>query len=172
MTAPDIASENDNAGHGLAGAPGYISESHVTSERSEANFPLRDMMMPEAWYQTLDEGIRFAVRVLHAAGFETCQSCQGGKGHSYNDATVDMPTNTNDYEIFGALAALSAYGLPVESVAVVWNVQKHGLINEKIGRITFWRSMEERADEQPMFTWGYRCGNGAVAPATQEYNEK
>ena len=40
----------------------------------------RTMLKEEAFYQGLDDGIRFAVRVLHAAGFETCQSCEGGPG--------------------------------------------------------------------------------------------
>lgn len=40
--------------------------------------PWRTKMMPDSWYLKLDRGIRFAVRVLHARGFETCQSCQGG----------------------------------------------------------------------------------------------
>src|SRR3954447_4545725 len=104
---------------------------------------MKTKMASEAFYQGLDQGIRFAVRVLHANGFDTCQSCAGsgefgshsgkrkGDEHAYLEPTVDMPLNTDHHEIFGALAALAAYGLPVASVAIVWNVQ-HGLINEKI----------------------------------------
>src|ERR1700681_4406619 len=115
---------------------------------------MRTNMQSERFYQGLDKGIRFAVRILHANGFETCQSCQGSNSHSYADPAVDMPINTNDHEVFGALAALADYGLPVRSVAVVWNVT-NGLINEKIGRVTFWKTMEDRADETPIFIFGY-----------------
>jgi hypothetical protein len=93
--------------------------------------PLRDMMMPEAFYRDLDVGIRFAVRVLHAAGgIETCQSCQGGKGHSYDRPTVDMIAGSDDAVGFRALAALHAYGLPIQDLALVWRIQ-HGLPSEK-----------------------------------------
>jgi uncharacterized membrane protein len=116
---------------------------------------MKTMMMPKSFYAKLDRGIRFAVRVLHAHGFETCQSCQGGKGHPYAEPSVDLPLNSTDGVVFGALCALSAHGLPVSSIAIVWNVQQSGLINEKIGRITFSRTMESRADDNPMFTYGY-----------------
>jgi hypothetical protein len=130
---------------------------------------VRNMMLTEKFYQRLDPGIRFAVRVLHANGFETCQSCAAsgsfgegsgkkkGDKHSYSEPAIDMPINSNDYEIFGALSSLAAYGLPVSNIAIVWNVQTNGLINEKIGRITFWCTMGERADEIPMFIYSYQA---------------
>lgn len=117
---------------------------------------LRDMMMPESFYQALDPGIRFAVRVLHAAGYvETCQSCQGGKGHSYDRPTIDMLAGSADAKGFMALAALVDYGLPVADVAILWNIH-NGVPYEKLWRITFTKSMESRADEKPMFVYGYR----------------
>lgn len=36
----------------------------------------------------LDEGIRPAVEILSKHGFITYESCQGGKGHTYPEATV------------------------------------------------------------------------------------
>ena len=117
--------------------------------------PLRDMMEPEAFYQGLDHGIRFAVRVLHAAGgIETCQSCQGGKGHSYLEPSIDLIATGNDAVGFRALAALVDYGLPVSGIAIVWPV-RHGLPYERLWRITFARTMEDRADERPMPVHGY-----------------
>lgn len=117
--------------------------------------PLRTMMMPEPFYQGLDKGIRFAVRVLHAAGgIETCQSCQGGKGHSYDVPTVDLLAGGDDANGFAALSALHAYGLPVAGVALHWNIQ-NGLPYEKLWRITFFRTMEARADDRPIFINGY-----------------
>lgn len=118
--------------------------------------PIRNMMASDDWYQTLDRGIRFAVRVLHAAGFETCQSCQGGKGHAYDEPTVDMVSTGDDAEGFGALAALQSYGLPVSAVAIVWPV-RNGLPYERLWRITFRREMAERANDTPIFIYGYQA---------------
>jgi hypothetical protein len=119
--------------------------------------PSRDMMMPESFYQALDPGIRFAVRVLHAAGHvETCQSCQGGEGHAYDRPTVDLIAGSADAKGFMALSALVDYGLPVADVAILWHI-KNGLPYEKLWRITFTKTMESRADEKPIFTYGYRA---------------
>ena len=117
--------------------------------------PVRDHMWPDASYEGLDRGIRFAVRVLHAAGFDTCQSCQGGKGHSYDEPTVEMVATGDDSRGFGALDALRSYGLPVSAVALVWPCQ-NGAPYEKNWRITFSQTMEDRADEIPMFISCYR----------------
>ena|ERR1035438_9034659 len=115
------------------------------------------MMMPEAFYKELDAGIRFAVRVLHAAGgIETCQSCQGGKGHSYDRPTVDMIATGDGALGFRALAALADYGLPVFDVSIVWSI-KNFLPYEKLWRVTFSQTMESRANEMPMFIHGYRA---------------
>lgn len=103
--------------------------------------PRRDEIWPEKSYQSLDRGIRFVVRVLHAAGFETCQSCQGGKGHAYYEPTVDLIALGDDATGFGALEALQSYGLPVAQVAIVWRVC-NGLPHEKLWRITFSKTME------------------------------
>jgi hypothetical protein len=35
-----------------------------------------------------DEGIKHEVEILQAAGIETFESCQGGKGHTFPEATV------------------------------------------------------------------------------------
>lgn len=119
--------------------------------------PLRDMMMSESFYLSLDIGIRFAVRVLHAAGgIETCQSCQGGKGHSYDRPTIDMISTSRDAGGFRALAALVDYGLPVADMAILWNV-RDGLPYERLWRITFAKTMESRADEKPIFISSYRA---------------
>lgn len=118
--------------------------------------PIRDKMMEESFYQALDVGIRFAVRVLHAAGFETCQSCQGGEGHAYDDPTIEIVAGGDDAVGFGALSALRGYGLPVSEIAIVWPV-RNGLPYEKLWRITFCGTLPNRADEQPTFVHGYRC---------------
>lgn len=76
----------------------------------------------EGFYRGLDAGIRFAVRVLHANGLDTCQSCQGGKGHAYLEPTVDMVSHSSDADGMAALACLTSYGLPVTTVAILWNI--------------------------------------------------
>jgi hypothetical protein len=118
--------------------------------------PIRDMMWPDESYKGLDAGIRFAVRVLHAAGFETCQSCQGGKGHAYDQPTVEMVSTGDDAEGFGALAALQSYGLPVADIAIRWPI-RNGLPYERLWTITFRKPMEDRANDKPGFVYGYRA---------------
>ena len=118
--------------------------------------PLRTTIFPESFYQDIDRGIRFAIRVLHAHGLETCQSCQGGKGHSYLEPSVEMGAGADDAYGFEALAALQAFGLPVSTVGIIWNI-KNGVPYEKNWRITFFRTMEDRADEKPNFFWGYQA---------------
>jgi hypothetical protein len=126
------------------------------AEPGTQEMPLRDKMWPDAAYRDLDAGIRFAVRVLHAAGFETCQSCQGGKGHPYPDPTIEMVSTGDDAMGFGALAALQAYGLPVADISIRWPV-RNGLPYERLWAITFYKTMEDRADEKPMFVCSYRA---------------
>ncbi len=135
-----------------------------TNTRRKIVSPVRDHMMPEAFYQGLDVGIRFAVRVLHAAGgVETCQSCQGGpdptrpdRGHAYAVPTVDMIAGADDAVGFAALQALHAYGLPVDTLSIVWNI-RNGLPYEKLWRVTFSTTMADRADETPTFVSCYRA---------------
>jgi hypothetical protein len=118
--------------------------------------PIRNMMMPEEWYQKLDPGIRFAVRALHAAGgIETCQSCQGGEGHAYDRPTIDLIATADDAKGFEALSALQGHKLPVQDISLLWNISQTGLPYERLWRITFWRSMEDQADDQPMFIHCY-----------------
>ncbi len=117
--------------------------------------PVRNHMSEESVYQTMDAGIRFAVRVLHAAGIgDTCQSCQGGEGHSYDRPSIDLGAGGSDALGFAALAALHAYGIDVRDVSIVWSIQ-NGLPYEKLWRITLWKSYPERADEQPVFVASY-----------------
>jgi hypothetical protein len=68
----------------------------------------------------LDPGIARAVHILRSGGVETCQSCEGGPGHSYPEATV---------RFFGsraagwhALSVADDYGLPVTKLRLTWNI--------------------------------------------------
>lgn len=125
--------------------------------------------MTREWYESLDPGIRFAVKVLHAATIETCQSCQGGpdperpdRGHAYPIPTIDMIAGRDDAIGFAAVAALQQYGLPVRDLSIVWNIH-NGLPYERLWRVTFWMTMEARADEWPIFIFGYWPGAEIMA---------
>lgn len=84
--------------------------------------------------QPMDPGIICAVRIFQEHGIETCQSCQGGDGHSYEWPTVD---------IYGApwkaLDVANNYRLPVLAVS-----ERFGIVD---GRPVehFWR-IEFRPD--------------------------
>lgn len=123
---------------------------------TEKQMPIHSKMWAAKDYAGIDAGIRFAVRVLHAHGLDTCQSCQGGKGHAYLEPTVDMVAGGGDADGFEALAVLANYGLPVSTVSITWNIQ-NGLPFEKLWRIAFSRPFPERADDIPIFEWGYRA---------------
>lgn len=127
-------------------------------------WPVRTKAWPHlSDYSGLDAGIRFAVRVLHARGYETCQSCQGGDGHAYDWPTVDLIAGLRDSAGFGAVAELVPYDLPLRSVAQVWNLDALGRPFETVWRITFRHDFPERADEPLMFLWGYQAQpDGAV----------
>jgi hypothetical protein len=131
--------------------------------------PWCDRMERDEWYQTLDPGIRFAVRVLHAAGFQTCQSCAGsgpfselshkkdGDRHGYLEPTIEMIASSGDDALgFGALAALRLHELPVSEIRRTWNIH-NGLPYESLWSIVFSKSMEDRADDKPSFVHGYQA---------------
>lgn len=106
----------------------------------------------DAWYASIDPGVRFAVRVLHAAGIDTGQSCEGGEGHCYKWPTVDLGGQKLDTKDgFAALAALANYGIEVRSVSFEWCV----ISCEAFWRIELTKPLHERADDRPSFAWSY-----------------
>jgi hypothetical protein len=109
-------------------------------------FPLHTEAWADVDYEALDVGIRFAVRVLHAAGISTCQSCQGGEGHAYVYPSIDM----TEARAFEAMAVLERYGIRVRDVSSIWRVEG-GVPGEHIWRITLYEDVAARADERPMF---------------------
>jgi hypothetical protein len=113
-------------------------------------------MLSKNFYDELDNGIRFPVKVLHAAMIDTCQSCQGGQGHPYDRPTIDLPLGDDNTIVFAALSALWAYGLPIWQVEIVWRIGNDGTPFEKLGRLTFYKTMENRADDNPTFINSYQ----------------
>ncbi len=122
----------------------------------ESAMPLLNWMCSEEFYAQLDPGIRFAVRLLHAHGVETGQSCEGGEGHAYDHPSIDLNGQPDDGNGFAALAVLNAYRLPVRSVEYVWGVCRGIPTPEAHWRVTFRRPMADRADDHPMFIHHYR----------------
>jgi hypothetical protein len=135
---------------GLRAARGAIERE---IEQRGTGTPVRTKVMPDSWYDRLDAGIRFAVRVLHAAGFETGQSCEGGDGHVYDHPTVDLASGTGS-DGFAALAALEAYGLGVAEVSIRWGVAD-GLPTDRCWRLVLRRAHHDRADERPWLVRGW-----------------
>ena len=68
----------------------------------------------------LDNGIARYVEVLNQAGVETYESCEGGEGHTYPEATVRFHGNKS--EGHRALSVAINAGLPVSDLKRVWSV--------------------------------------------------
>jgi len=71
-------------------------------------------------WEGLDPGIARAVKILMENGVDTCQSCQGGPGHSYPEPTVDL--RGGEGAGWKALGVCLDYGLPVLELRRVWTV--------------------------------------------------
>lgn len=69
----------------------------------------------------LDDGIRHYVELLQSKGVETCQSCQGGPGHTYLEPTVDFRGGRG--EGLRALGVALTHGLPVSELRRVWSIE-------------------------------------------------
>lgn len=86
----------------------------------------------------IDPGIRNGVRILQENGIETCQSCEGGPGHAYPEATVDFLGGPDAG--WKALGVCFAFGLKVMELRRVWSIS--GYAQEPDGpiwQITFRR---------------------------------
>lgn len=82
----------------------------------------------------LDAGIRHYVLVLRSKGIETCQSCQGGPGHTYLEPTIDFVGGKAEGP--RAIAAALAHGLPVSELRRVWRTND-GELEGPIWSMTF-----------------------------------
>ena len=68
----------------------------------------------------LDRWVRYAVLVLHSTGVQTYESCQGGRGHAFPDATVRF--EGSEAEAFRAVQTARSHGLPVYHLRRFWRV--------------------------------------------------
>ena len=71
--------------------------------------------------KSLDPGIREIVELFNAHGIETFQSCEGGKGHAFQDPTIqfygDLP------EGYYALSVAVRYGYNVRRLGMYINFE-------------------------------------------------
>lgn len=68
----------------------------------------------------IDEGIVGAVHILRSNGVETCQSCEGGEGHSYPEPTIEF--HGDGGAGWKALGICLDYGLPVLNLHRTWGM--------------------------------------------------
>lgn len=85
-------------------------------------------------FKGLDIGIRDYVSILRSDGIETCQSCQGGPGHTYLEPTVDFLGGPGAGMM--ALGIALNHGFPVFEVRRVWRIDDGG-IREALWSMTF-----------------------------------
>jgi len=68
----------------------------------------------------LDRGIQKTVERLRAAGVETCESCEGGPGHSYPEPTIVFRGGPGAG--WHAVGLCLDWKLPVVELRRVWDV--------------------------------------------------
>jgi hypothetical protein len=68
----------------------------------------------------LDVGIAHYVQILRSQGIETCQSCEGGPGHTYPEPTIEF--HGPQHEGPRAVAAALAFALPVHELRRFWSI--------------------------------------------------
>lgn len=90
-------------------------------------------------WEELDDGIRHYVCVLRSQGIETCQSCEGGHGHSYAEPTIEFHGGKGEGP--RAVAAAMTFGLPAAELRRVWSIYDGEMVGP-LWAITF----REKAD--------------------------
>lgn len=82
----------------------------------------------------IDAGILHYVNILRVGGIETCQSCQGGPGHCYEEPTVDFLGDRAAGPL--AVGVALTYGLPVSELRRVWRMYQ-GEMTDPVWSMTF-----------------------------------
>lgn len=81
--------------------------------------PALEAFAPEVDLE-LDPGIRRAVLILRRDGVETFESCEGGKGHAFDEPTIKF--HGNAWAGLKAVAIAMEHGLPVRRIQRVYGV--------------------------------------------------
>lgn len=74
----------------------------------------------ELWLDDLDPRIAPYVKVLHANGIETFESCEGGSDHAMPEPTIRF--HGGRPEGFRALAVAQTYNMPVSELRRSWPI--------------------------------------------------
>lgn len=82
----------------------------------------------------LDQEIEPIVHILRAHGVETCQSCQGGPGHSYPVPTVDFLGDESAG--WRALSVAIAFAMPIAELRRTWPVRNLS-VGSPVWQMTF-----------------------------------
>ena len=85
-------------------------------------------------YSVLDKGIREAVEILNRHGFETFESCEGGKGHCYSEPTIRF--FGNEFDLIRAFELCKLYKMNIYEAKRVYrktDVYSEGDKGEPIG---------------------------------------
>jgi len=70
---------------------------------------------------SFDHGIKNAVLALRAVGIATFESCDGGKGHTFREATIRF--HGDSHEAFKAVYTALAGGFRVYNLRRVWRIE-------------------------------------------------
>ena len=82
----------------------------------------------------IDPDIEPLVTILRQNGVETCQSCQGGPGHSSDKPYVDF--SGGDGAGYLAVGVALTYGMPVTRLQRTWSVLEK-VLKGPVWRMTF-----------------------------------
>ncbi len=85
----------------------------------------------------LDRGVRTTVERLRDAGVETCESCEGGPGHTFPEPTIVLRGSPEAG--WRALGLCLTFGLPVATLRRVWNILDGGEPNGPYWELVFKR---------------------------------
>lgn len=96
-----------------------MSETELKNPHNKLPIGTLDGLESYGWPE-LDNGIRHYVCILRSQGVETCQSCEGGPGHSYPEPTIDF--RGGQAEGPRAVAAALTFGLPIAELRRFWEI--------------------------------------------------
>jgi hypothetical protein len=100
----------------------------------------------EAIIKAVDGGIRDMVRLMCAGGFETCESCQGGKGHSYPEPTIVF--SGNEGEGYRAVAWLLTHGITKLQLKRRWDLLDRNILTGPLWEVVFIASADAAKEEK------------------------
>lgn len=94
----------------------------------------------------IDAGIVYAVAVLRSGGVETYESCEGGDGHAFPEATIRFSGNSGAG--YHALSLAITYGLPVAALRRAWSVND-GELTGPFWEMTFYKRCPMISETEP-----------------------